>query len=203
MAPIVSMKTINRDFNRVRLELQDVGLLAPARYLDRIECYQSVLPSFCSEMGYVFDTVVPWYVRLVGFEAGMIYLPLNPPIAAWVPGGTLVDTIRHEFAHSWAWLDPRHVDGPWFRKAFGARYGDTWDPDREPEEFDADEYVSSYAMTAPCEDFAETFMTWLRCRNSLDRFRNRPGVTRKLRAVGAAVKVAAQERVHRIRGPIA
>ncbi len=55
------------------------------------------------------------------------------------------------------------------------------------------DFVSDYAATSACEDFAETFMTYLRHRNSLHKFKSRRGVHRKLRAVEKAVKVARSE----------
>ena len=194
----ISMKDVNRAFAHARDDLRDVGLLADGQYLDRIDCYRAWLPSF-GELGYVYDEKTPWLYRLVGFEAGAIFLPLNPDVKAYVPGGTLVDTIRHEFGHSWAWLDRKFIDGRWFRDAFGGRYGDDWAGD-EPES-DRMEFVSDYACTRPGEDFCETFMTFLRCRRSLHRFDGRPGVKRKLSAVASAVSIAAKERVPRVRGP--
>lgn len=198
MINVVSMDQLSRAFGRARDDLADVGLLADGKYLDRIECVRAWLPSL-GEVGYVFDQGTPWYVNLVGYEPGVIYVPLNPPVSAYVPGGTLVDTIRHEFGHAWAWLDRRYFDkGRWFPDAFGARYGDDWD---EKPEYDPTEYVSEYACTRPAEDFCETFMMYLRCRRSLHRFDRRPGVKRKLIAVASAVSIAARERVPRVRGP--
>lgn len=191
---------INRAFNRAREDLWRVGLLEDGRYLDRIDCIQSSTPRFwCRELGFVYDRGVPLEEALLGYRTGVIYIRLRPPIEAYVPGGTLVDTIRHEFAHAWAWLDARYIDRPWFRKAFGHGYDDDWS-DGKPE-FDEADFVSEYACEAPKEDFAETFMVYLRCHRSLDQFRARRGVYRKLKAVERAVAVAASERVQRIRGP--
>jgi len=194
---VVPMSKVNRAFERARNDLEDVGLLRHNRYLDHIECYRMPLPSLDGELGYVFDESVPWYLRLVDVRPGVIYLPRNAPVTTAL-GDTLVDTIRHEYGHAWAWFDRPFIERPWFRDAFGARYGEVWD---EPPGFDPDEYVSEYACTRPAEDFCETFMTYLRCRRSLHRFDRRPGVKRKLRAVASAVATAARVRVPRIRGP--
>ena len=55
------------------------------------------------------------------------------------------------------------------------------------------DFVSDYATTLSREDFAETFMTYLKYRNSLERFKSRTGVYRKLLAVERAVKTARRE----------
>lgn len=193
----VSLARLDHAFAAVRAELRELGLLDDGRYLDRIDCVRSPLPTLTGLLGYVYDRGVPWPWGLLGFRGGAIYLPVNAPVAKWIRGRTLVDVLRHEYGHAWAWLDAEHVDGPWFRDAFGARYADEWD---DAPEFDAVEFISEYATTAPYEDFAETFMVFVRCRRSLERFRRRPGVYRKLKAVERAVKIAARERVRRVRG---
>jgi hypothetical protein len=196
----ITLPRLARAFAQARRELAEVGLLERGKYLDRIACVLSPLPTgYGGEMGWVFDAG-PGYWAVLGYRSGVIYVPPNPPVQAHVPGGTLLDTLRHELGHAWAWLDLRHVDGPWFRETFGARYHAEWAPGEQPA-FDPDAFVSDYACCAPKEDFAETFMFFLRYRRSLDRFRSRKRLHRKLRAVQAAVRVAARERVHRVRGP--
>lgn len=192
-------KQIDQAWHQVRRELYAVGLLAEGVYLDEIHLSVAPLPSL-GEAGYVFDSGLSLWPRLLGYEEGVIYLPSGSKYHAYVPGGTLVDTIRHEYAHAWAWLDRRFINRPWFARAFDRRYDDEWSFGAKayalfhdhPEEFRASGYygdfVSAYAMSAPCEDFAETFMMYLRYRRSLERFRGRPGVVRKLRAVVAAVE---------------
>lgn len=213
------MPEVNKAFNKVRNELCEVGLLADGIYLDQIELAVAKLPSR-GESGYVFERV-SFIPRLLGFKEGVIYLPSDLPSEAYVPGGTLPDTIRHEFGHAWHWLEPEFFEREWFRGAFHSEYDD---PDNTPfvlwqdklvrnRKFQADfdklrsartqdrffakhllgDFVSAYATERPCEDFAETFMTFLRYRNSLDRFRTRPGVYRKLKAVGKAAKTARKE----------
>jgi hypothetical protein len=184
---------VERAYNRVRGELAEVGLLSDGRYLDAVECEQDLIPTFSNELGFVFDEGVRDLPRLVGYRPGVIYIPRNSPVRAHVPGDTLLDTMRHEFAHAWAALDPAFFRKRWFRDAFGAGYFDAW----ERAAFDRADFVSDYACAAPREDFAETFMLYLRARRSLARFRPRTGLHAKLRAVESAVSVAARERAHR------
>jgi len=213
------MPEVDRAFNKVRNELFDVGLLADREYLDQIELTVALLPSL-GEAGYVYEgtTVVS---RLLGYKEGVIYLPSDLPRKAYVPGGTLTDTIRHEFGHAWHWLDPEFFERDWFTEAFGAQYNDGdysplmiwWEKFARNEKLQIElgrrrlestresfvrnqllqDFVSEYAATLPCEDFAETFMVYLRHRNSLIRFQKRPGVYRKLRSVEKAVKTARKE----------
>lgn len=197
------MTKVNRAYNQVRQELCDVGLLADGEYLDCIELYVSYLWSF-GEAGYVFDSGVPGHYKLFGWEEGHIYLPFNVPHKAYKPGNTLADTIRHEYGHAWAWLDRPYIDKPWFKRAFQAAYDDQWELghrlwkvfSRNNNEFRKSlyfqDYVTAYALTAPYEDFAETFFTFLKYRGSLSRFKSRPGVMKKLIAVRDAVKVKAK-----------
>lgn len=192
---------LERAYNRVRDELREVRLLVDGRYLDDIECYSHLDPLALigRECARVYDEGVNWLAGAVGFQPGHIYVFTAAPLEAYVPGGTLVDVIRHEFAHSWAWRDQPFFRRPWFRSAFGARYDEgPWD---EPDPFDSREYVSTYATCQAKEDFAETFMVFLRDRRNLSKYRRRPGVYAKLQAVEAAVAEAAATRVHSARRP--
>ena len=196
----ISMSRLDAAFATARRDLAEVGLLAPGLYLDVIDCARSPLPSgWFGELGYVFERDPGPFGSLMGFEPGVIYIPVNAPAQAYVPGGTLADTVRHEFAHAWYWLDPEFVDAPWFRETFGARYNAApWSGRRMPE-FDPDAFVSHYACSQAKEDFAETFMWFLKYRRSLHRFRRRELLFEKLIAVAEAVDYAARTRVRRWR----
>jgi hypothetical protein len=180
---MITMTALERAFDRVRRELAELGLLADGIYLDRIELARSLVPTVRGLMGWLYHQQTGPLRRLLGFREGVIYIPINAPVATRTPGATLVDVIRHEFGHAWEWVDRRFFRGRWFRTAFGAcqyrRRGDNnaW--------FD---FVSPYAMTSPSEDLAETFMYFLRYRRSLARFTTRLGVYNKLRAVELGVR---------------
>lgn len=219
------MAQVNRSYNKVRAELEEIGLLytpeddGDGGYLDQIELEVAWLPSF-GEAGYVFESTA-WIHSLVGYREGVIYLPADLPRGAYVPGGTLTDVVRHEYGHAWHWLEPSFFERPWFRKAFGGEYEDgdvkpldIWSEkknrDREfasrmaacrnqrersalvQRQFHND-FVSEYASTLFCEDFAETFMTYLRYRRCLNKFKSRTGVFAKLKAVEKAVALTRSE----------
>lgn len=193
------MPELDRAFAKARNDLAQVGLLEEGRYLDDIECIRSVLPMGYSRLGrtcgWVYDGDDAGPSAWVGFRPGVIYVSPNAPIRKRWPD-TLADVIRHEFAHAWYWLDPEFVDGRWFRKAFGAGYDDPMARvARGGEDFHSAEFVTGYAMTNAKEDFAETFMTYLRWHACLNRFATRPGVYSKLLAVESAVRRAVKTRV--------
>lgn len=219
------MPKVNRCWNKVRGELAEVGLLYDPEdeddggYLDQIDLAIAFLPSH-GEAGYVYDHN-NWFLNLVGFEPGVIYLPPDLPQEAYVPGNTLTDVIRHEYAHAWHWVEPGFFKTGWFTRAFGGEYAEDdstpfnlWldrndgsrsfqrrfkscrnDTERNAlirRSFQS-EFVSEYASEHFCEDFAETFMFFLRNRRSLSRFRSRQGVFKKLKAVEQAVNQARKE----------
>lgn len=197
----INFKDLSRSFKLVQSELEEIGLWKQDKYLWNIDLQQSVLPSFWGEMGYVYDSGVPLWDKALGYNEGVIYIPSYAPVDAYVPGGTLVDTIRHEFGHAWAWYDSDLFAKKWFRDTFDLDYGDEWEFGKdlyklfskyEDKAFQYSPYyenfVSSYALFAPYEDFAETFMYYLKYRKSLKQFKNRKGVYNKLMAIHKVVK---------------
>lgn len=209
-----NMPEVNRAFTKVRNELCHVGLLDVGIYLDDVNLYVARFRS-AGESGYVWENLHVEQL-LAGQKRGMIYLPCNLPRRAYVPGGTLTDTIRHEFAHAWHYLDPSFFEDAWFYDAFGGSYCDDtafaplhdWlsakvsedgstagndlrrmkrKPTAAEKRLLKNDFVSEYAYTDRKEDFAETFMLFLRYRKSLARFLHRPGVYRKVTAIRQAV----------------
>ena len=69
---------------------------------------------------------------------------------------TLEDVLRHELAHALADRHMEIVDTAQFASIFGAAYWDEW---AEDVPFDPCLYVTEYATTAPCEDFAIAYGT--------------------------------------------
>jgi Putative zinc-binding metallo-peptidase len=212
------MANVDRAYNQVRNELAEVGLLADGVYLDAVELCISHEKSGDGEVGYVFERVGHYAKR--GYKPGVIYLPRDLPHKRYQPGHTLTDTIRHEYAHAWYYLDQGFFRQDWFARTFGAAYSNcaptpyqSWRKQLKKEgDFNKSKarssnsealqrhfsnrmlmhFVSEYATTNASEDFAETFMFYLKYRRSLDRFINRPGVYQKIRMVERAVCMAAR-----------
>ena len=213
-----TMTDVDRAYNVVRKELAEVGLLAEGKYLDQIELWISDRPSE-GESAYIFEAPGPWESK--GYKPGVIYLPSDTPNVPNLPGLTLIDVIRHEFAHAWYYIDPKFFREDWFVRTFGAQYKncnpralEAWKRQLQnnfeyqmrlarcrSEETRKKLYrkllyknfVSGYASNCACEDFAETFMFFLKYRNSLDRFADsRPVVYQKLKSVERAVNKTAR-----------
>ncbi len=211
------MANVDRAYNLVRHELAEVGLLADGVYLDAVELCISNEKSG-GERGYVFERV-GHYAKL-GYRPGVIYLPRDLPHQPYKPGLTITDTIRHEYAHAWYFLDPTFFRQEWFSRTFRASYNncssapyeswrrqlkrdDTYLAGKARRKTEAarvqffyryllDEFITDYATTNASEDFAETFMFYLKYRKSLARFESRPGVYRKLKMVERAVAIGAR-----------
>ena len=211
------MANVDRAYNLVRHELAEVGLLSDGVYLDAVELCISDAKSE-GERGYVFERV-GHYAEL-GYRPGVIYLPRDLPHQPYKPGLTICDTIRHEYAHAWYYLDSNFFRQEWFARTFGANYSncstapyDNWRRQlSKNSEYNAgknkrkteaarvkffygyllQQFITDYAATNASEDFAETFMFYLKYRKSLDRFLSRPGVYAKLKSVERVVAMAAR-----------
>ena len=207
------MPRVEKAFNKVRCELAEIGLLGEGIYLDNIDLVVSAIPSR-GETGYVFDEGTPFFHRIIFFKSGVIYLPSDIPQDPELPRSTMLNTIRHEFAHAWYWLDPDFFSEPWFAQTFMLEYRERkvklidlfWERKERSRKFQREletltparlcrfmeqapksDFVSEYAGTLAKEDFAETFMFYLRHRKTLEQFAGRPGLYKKLKAIERAV----------------
>lgn len=97
----------------------------------------------------------------------------------WKGGYTsLRDVLRHEFAHAIADTHRGLFRSNYFVDAFGAAHH--WDFEWE---YDPEHHVSDYAATAPAEDFAETFMFYIRHKGVLPARHATEPIKRKWRFV--------------------
>jgi hypothetical protein len=98
------------------------------------------------------------------------------------PRVALADVVRHELAHALAFLHPELVAGRRFAQVFGGHHDDEWDA---PPRYRRAHFVSEYATSSPCEDFAETVMVYTRHRGRVRSYARRPGVHRAFEYVTA------------------
>lgn len=115
-------------------------------------------PEFWDAAGF-FVNEASFTYRAFGCEPGHIYIPAWIKLNRGQDRGSLRDVLRHEFGHALAYHHPGAVRRTRaFVGAFAARYDEAWpEPPGNREDF-----VTAYAMSSPDEDFAETFMVWLR-----------------------------------------
>lgn len=91
---------------------------------------------------------------------------------------SLRDVLRHEYGHGIAHCYPGLIRSGQFVRAFDAAH--TADA---PTEFVHGKFVTEYASTSPSEDFAETFMVYLKYHGRIpDRFAT-PAINRKWRFI--------------------
>lgn len=141
-------------------ELTRAGLWNETSRLMQAEVYWCWLPQVVlpSALGFFIHEATA-FDSFLGYEAGHIYIP------QWVLGhgpwqqrGSLRDVVRHEYGHAVAHYYPRLIQrSSHFSKTFGGRYANP-----TPGKGTDCDYVSSYAKTCAAEDFAETFMFFLR-----------------------------------------
>lgn len=104
------------------------------------------------------------------------------PLVAYA---SLRDILRHEYAHAIA-----DTHRGLFRSA---RFADAFDAAHESSvgwEFDPDVFLTEYAATCPSEDFAETFMFYVRHGGVLPPHLRSPAINRKvafIRRLGVAL----------------
>ena len=123
-------------------------------------------------------------------SSGEIHVPAVSllRLGDWVRGEytALTDVLRHEYGHAVADTHRGLFRSRRFREAFGASHEDpsAW-------EYDPDLHVTEYAASDASEDFAETFMLYLRARGRLPAPLDRPVIRRKwgfVRAVCGAIR---------------
>ena len=183
-----SQETVSRAFNKVRMELWRLGVLWDGSRLERVPCiYDAFAP--IAALGGTMGWYDPEKKRI---EFPSVYLPIQ---SLWKDLGTKAnapDVLRHEFAHAIVDFYPREVArGGVFHAAFGGACG------ARPAEYRgvdgwAERYVSEYATKSTEEDFAETFMLFVKHKGKIPaKFAKKPAIRRKWNAVAAIVKVVA------------
>ncbi len=101
------------------------------------------------------------------------------------PYTSIPDVLRHEYGHALAHTHPRLFCSVPFKRAFGSHHDADVASDYCPKS-----HVTEYAATLPREDFAETFMLFLRHDGDIPECFDTPVIRRKwrfVRSVGVAV----------------
>ena len=169
---------------RVRRELKDMGLLFDKSKMSKVEVvYEGLSPNgFAGFKGYM------------GFydpQTKDIHIPamwpavLLPEVLPWYHDRCMVDVLRHEFGHALEGKFPKFFHDERFIKAFGDEYGEN----HVAKDGEERNYVSSYASTYTQEDFAETFMLFMKHKGILPKeFSRRKAIRIKWETVAAICK---------------
>ena len=188
-----SFDEMTRAYNKVRSELVKLGVLWDGSKLDEVECiYEPFNP--CGIVGYM------GFCEFVKDGDGNIHFPaifngLDWRLK-WNDKNSAVDVLRHEFGHALADRYPAALKkGALFRKAFGGAYGDEPARGTDPSDWEG-RCVSAYAATATQEDFAETFMFYVKHKGKIPaKFAKKPAIRKKWKSMAEIVRrVAAGKR---------
>jgi hypothetical protein len=161
---MISLKQTNSAAIAVQRELFKIGLWNENTRLTKSEIYWTWLPIFMlPTAGGVFTHGVSTIYKIQGFKEGHIYIPSWILAQGfWQYRGSLRDIIRHEYGHALAHYYPELIiNSTHFKNVFGSNYYDY-----SPMEMNPTSYIPKYAATMPSEDFAETFMVYVR-RNGI------------------------------------
>ena len=185
----VTLQQVNAATLDTQKELGQAGFWNEGSRLLQTEIYWCQLPQITAPgaLGFFFHELDLLH-SMLGFEAGHIYIPkwvlLHGP---WQQRGSLRDVVRHEYGHAVAHWYPKLIqEGPRFREAFGGSYADKHFMD----DWESD-HVSQYASTRPMEDFAETFMVFLRSRGAFPHYFSTPSIKRKWKFIRDLGRVVA------------
>ena len=157
---IITLSQATNEAKDVQSELYQIGLWNEGTKLWNAHIYVTRIPLFTmASAGAIFTHGVSSFYKFFGFEVGHIYIPkwvLSQGF--WQNRGSLRDIIRHEYGHVLAHYYPELIQHCLqFERVFGGHYFDAC-----PSSMNRNSYISDYACTMPCEDFAETFMVFVR-----------------------------------------
>jgi hypothetical protein len=156
----ISYKQTNSALFSVQNELYSVGLWYENSPLTKVEINWCALPHIrmYDALGF-FMHGESKFDKLFGYYTGQMYIPaIVLSHLFWQTRGSLRDVIRHEYAHAFAHHHPKLIEkSKEFKSVFGGSYYSEM-----PSDMEDDAFVSDYAKTIPMEDFAETFMVYVR-----------------------------------------
>lgn len=183
---IISHKQTTSAAFAVQDELKIIGLWHQECHLINVEVYWCPLPQIrmYDALGF-FLHGSSRMDRFLGYEEGHIYIPAYViSHLFWQSRGSLRDVIRHEYAHALAHHHPKLIiRSKEFVQVFGGKYFS-----EEPSEMEDGAYVSEYAKTIPMEDFAETFMVYVRRKGILPSAYTNKKLMRKWKFIAKIIK---------------
>jgi hypothetical protein len=185
-SPLITLKQLNRAIYDAQNDLYRLGLWYEGSQLTEVEIYLCPLPRL-EVRGLFYHGENAWS-KLAGYYEGKMYIPrMSFAHLANTQYDSLRDVIRHEYAHAFAHHYPELIFKTEFSKVFGGSYG--YD---KPSKMHSDAYASEYAKTIPMEDFAETFMIYLKRNGKMPRSFTHKKLIAKWKFVEKVIKKASQ-----------
>lgn len=171
---IVTPKRLRQGISQIRLELQQLGFLSEALRKVRVK-----LTPFGTAYGYQYYG-----------SSGDIYIPVLSlsrfSTLLGYPYTSLRDVLRHEYGHAVADLHRGLIRSKKFSSAFGS--GHCFE---KREEFHPEFHLTPYAAHSPGEDFAETFMIFVRTGGVLPQKWKKSPIKQKwlfIKEIGRAIR---------------
>jgi hypothetical protein len=195
---ILNSKAIDQALDTVIKDLQRVGLLTDKLY--SVEVYRHGIDILGCHGLYIEEC--SFLDSMLGFEPRSIYIPqfswsrIAESLKRMGRSTTsLRDVLRHEYGHAFAVEHPSHIRRS---KEFRATFGAAYDDEEPPYSYDPKMHVSKYAATAPYEDFAETFMTYVKYGGKIHRFKNRPVLHKKMKFIQTLASKVRHKLMHTV-----
>jgi hypothetical protein len=171
----LSEGSLKSAFYKVRRELREMGLLADGSKLDSVKIIRETFT--WDGLGGMFGGAYGFY----HFDDQNIHVPTirTAVLDPRYPERRMVDILRHEFGHALSDKYSRYFSDEEIVKAFGDICGDG----EAAKDDDERNYVSDYARTNASEDFAETFMLYMKHKGNLPKEFRRKAIKAKWAAV--------------------
>lgn len=171
----LDFKTLEKAVNIVRQEFYDIGIFTKKIYnvdVNMLMGIRGVLYALLADK--VFSPVVMGY-----------YLEsINIPEFCYTRC-SIRDVLRHEYGHAFADLHPMPFKRRFFSDAFGGVYDAVKSEMQSPERC-----VSNYATTNIMEDFAETFMLYVKYKGIIPtRFKENYYIKMKWKSVSGVISL--------------
>jgi hypothetical protein len=185
-----SFETVRMATFKIHRELMAVGLAHAGCRLREVNVHWMKLPSlkYYRAFGFFFHGE-PFEYNIFNYQRGHIYYPSTVLKTTKSDNRCHpLDVLRHEFGHAFAhyYYDELFSDNEGFEKAFGGAYFDSV----RSRELPIFSFISDYAQESPMEDFAETFMVYLRRRGEIPyRFQN-PDFKKKWKFIASAIRAS-------------